>query len=137
MRRTLTIRVLFAVIGIIGGLGLTTSLKASTVNTGDVEYTWTFAALGQGGWIGGPLFEDGTVGGGGALSSDNGKQVATFIPTTWTEDDQEVITVCFDVVQKKGTGLPPSICISGEVTGTPTVINIFGSDHVFRITENQ
>ena len=135
MRRTLSIRLLFAVIGIIGILGLATSSRASTVKV-DVEYTWTLAALGQGGWIGGPLFEDGTVGGGGALSADNGKLVALFKPTTWTEDDQEVITVCFDVIQKKGTGLPPSICVSGEVTGTPTVISIFGSDHIFRITEN-
>ena len=136
MRTTLSRRVLLAVIGTIGVLGLTTSLKASTDNVADVEYSWTFAALGQGGWIGGPLFEDGTVGGGGALSSDNGQQVAKFEPTTWTEDDQDVITVCFDVIQKKGTGLPPSICISGEVTGTPTIVNVFGSDHIFRITEN-
>ena len=41
-----------------------------------VEYTWTLAALGQGGWIGGPLFDDGTVGGGGAFSVANGQVLA-------------------------------------------------------------
>ncbi len=133
MRRTLSMRLWFAAIGIVAVLGLTTSPRASAAN---VEYTWTFSALGQGGWLGGPLFEDGTVGGGGALSANNGQLVARFEPTTWTEDDFGVITVCFDVTLKKGTGLPPSLCISGEVTGTPTHIFIFGSEHIFRITEN-
>jgi hypothetical protein len=136
MRRTFSIRVLLAAIGTIAVLGLTNSVRASTVNAADVEYTWTLAALGQGGWIGGPLFEDGSVGGGGALSANNGTLVALFRPTTWSEDDQEMITVCFDVIQKKGTGLPPAICVSGEVTGTPTHVTIFGSEHIFRITEN-
>jgi hypothetical protein len=136
MRRMFSIRVRLAVIGLLATLGLTAISKAAPVNAPAVEYTWTLAALGQGGWIGGPLFEDGTVGGGGALSTNNGQTVARFIPTGWTEDDQEVITVCFDVIQKKGTGLPSTLCVSGETTGTPTHIVIFGSDHVFRITEN-
>lgn len=136
MRRTFSMRLLLVMTGIIGVVGLITSPMTATVKAANVEYTWTLAALGQGGWIGGPLFEDGSVGGGGALSADDGQTVARFIPTTWTEDDQEVITVCFDVVLKKGTGLPPEICVSGDVTGTPTHIIIFGSEHIFRITEN-
>jgi hypothetical protein len=136
MRRMFSIRERLAVIGIVCVLGLAGGPVNTSVKAADVEYTWTLAALGQGGWIGGPLFEDGSVGGGGALSSNNGQTVARFIPTGWTEDDQEVITVCFDVVQKKGTGLPPEICVSGDVTGTPTHIMIFGSEHIFRITEN-
>src|SRR6185295_17965879 len=94
----------------------TSSAKAA----GPVEYTWTLAALGQGGWIGGPLFEDGSVGGGGALSMNNGQTVARFIPTTWTEDAAEQITVCFDVIQiKPKGGQTSSTCVGpAEVTGT-------------------
>ena len=36
---------------------------ASAQAAGDVEYTWSLAALGQGGWVGGPLYEDGSAGG--------------------------------------------------------------------------
>jgi hypothetical protein len=107
---------------------------------GPVEYTWTLAALGQGGWIGGPLFEGGRVGGGGALTIDDGEVVALFRPTTWTENASDEITVCFDVIQIKGPSgaLPPSLCVGpAEVTGTPIRITIFGSEHVFRITENR
>jgi hypothetical protein len=125
---------LMGALALIVMLGVPPAVQAA----GPVEYTWTLAALGQGGWIGGPLFEDGTVGGGGALSINNGKILAQFIPTTWTEDASEEITVCFDVVVRKGPSdaLPPELCVSGEVTGTPVHILIFGSEHIFRITEN-
>ena len=119
-------------------MGLWQGVEASKAKTaGNVEYTWTLAALGQGGWIGGPLFEDGTVGGGGAFSMGNGKVVALFRPTTWSENDADEITVCFDVILKKGGGLPSSLCIGpAEVTGTPIRIEFLGGPHIFRITEN-
>jgi hypothetical protein len=80
MRRSLFVAL------ILGTLCFTCLTTGSKATAGSVEYTWTLAALGQGGWIGGPLFEDGTVGGGGAFSADNGRLLARFIPTTWTED---------------------------------------------------
>ena len=118
-------------------LGL--AIPQSHVTAAGPEYTWNLAALGQGGWIGGPLFEDGSVGGGGALSIENGQVVARFRPTTWTEDANEVITVCWDVVIIKGPSgaLPPSLCASGEATGVPTRVILFGSEHILRITENR
>jgi hypothetical protein len=103
-----------------------------------VEYTWTLAALGQGGWIGGPLFEDGSVGGGGAFSSDNGQIIASFEPTSWTEDADDNITVCFNVTIRKGPAdaLPSTICTPpAPETGTPVKMIIFGSEHIFRISE--
>jgi len=101
-----------------------------------VEYTWTLAALGQGGWVGGPLFADGTVGGGGGFSAGNGQIVARIIPTSWTEPEEDVVTVCVDLVPIKPAGSPSSsLCLTAPVTGTPTVINLFGEPHIFRVTE--
>ena len=123
-----------AVVGVVAGLN-----QARLRAAGRVEYTWNLTALGQGGWIGGPLFEDGSVGGGGAFSMGNGpdKIVASLIPTTWSENDAEQITVCFDVVQKKGPAvLPSEICFGpADVTGTPIHVDFIGIDHIFRITE--
>lgn len=133
------IKSVFMLAAFAAGMGLWQGVEASKAKTaGDVEYTWTLAALGQGGWIGGPLFEDGTVGGGGAFSMGNGSVIALFRPTTWSENAAEEITVCFDVILKKGAGLPPSLCIGpAEVTGTPIRIDFLGGPHIFRITENQ
>jgi hypothetical protein len=111
---------------------------ASAGAAGDVEYTWTLAALGQGGWLGGPLFADGTAGGGGAFSVANGQILASFKPVSWTEDADENITVCFSVTIRKGPAdaLPPLICTPpSPVTGTPVKMIIFGDLHIFRITE--
>ena len=73
MRRVLRSRVSILA-GVVGVAALVVSFGASKVRAaGPVEYTWTLAALGQGGWIGGPLFNDGSVGGGGAFSANNGE----------------------------------------------------------------
>jgi hypothetical protein len=104
---------------------------------GDVEYTWTLAALGQGGWLGGPLFADGTAGGGGAFSAANGQILASLKAVSWTEDADENITVCFSATIRKGPAdaLPPLICTPpSPVTGTATKIILFGDPHIFRIT---
>jgi hypothetical protein len=138
MRRVLTSRVSILA-GVVAVLGLVVSFGASKVRAaGPVEYTWTLAALGQDGWIGGPLFEDGHVGGGGAFSADNGHLLAHFDPTVWAEDANENITVCFDITIRRGPAdaLPPSLCVGpAAVTGTPIRIQLLGEDHVFRITE--
>jgi hypothetical protein len=138
MRKVLTSRVLI-LSGVLGVLGLVVSFGASKVRAaGPVEYTWTLAALGQDGWIGGPLFENGSVGGGGAFSDNNGELLAHFNPTGWTEDASGDITVCFDITIRKGPAdaLPPSLCVGpAEVTGTPVHLELLGEDHIFRITE--
>jgi hypothetical protein len=104
---------------------------------GEVEYTWTLAAQGPGGWLGGPLLEDGSAGGGGAFSAGNGQIVARLQAVSWTEDVDENITVCFSVTILKGPAdaLPPLICTPpSPVTGTATQIILFGDPHIFRIT---
>jgi len=119
-------------------LGLVITLGASQARSAKPEYTWNLVALGQGGWIGGPLFEDGTVGGGGAIALNNGQILARLEPTGWTEDDDENITVCFDVNIRKGPAdaLPASLCSPPtQPTGTPVHLDFLGSDHEFRITE--
>ena len=118
--------------------GMVTTLGASKAPSAKPEYTWTLAALGQGGWIGGPLFEDGTVGGGGAISLSNGDILADLDPTSWTEDDNENITVCFDINIRKGDAdaLPGQLCSPPTPpTGTPVHLDFLGIDHEFRITE--
>jgi hypothetical protein len=112
----------------------TGSAKAS----GDVEYTWTLAALGQGGWIGGPLLEDGSARGGGAFSAANGQILASLKAVSWTEDADENITICFSVTIRKGPAdaLPPLICTPpSPVTDTAIQIILFGEPHIFRISE--
>ena len=120
-------------------LGLATAVGVSKVRAaGPVEYTWNLVALGQGGWIGGPLFDDGSVGGGGAISLNNGDILARLDPSFWTEDNDENITVCFDVTIRKGPAdaLPPSLCSPPtQPTGTPVHLNFLGIDHNFRITK--
>lgn len=112
---------------------------ASTVKAaGDVEYTWSLAALGQGGWLGGPLFEDGSAGGGGAFSAGNGQILASLQAVSWTEDADENITICFSVTIRKGPAdaLPSLICTPpSPVTDTPIKIILFGDPHIFRISE--
>jgi hypothetical protein len=111
------------------------STPSAVFAAGKVEYTWTIAALGQDGWIGGPLFADGTVGGGGAFSDDNGQTLANFVPTNWFENAAGEVTVCFDIVVKRGD-LPPSLCVGPATpTGTATKILFLGEDHIFRVTE--
>jgi hypothetical protein len=105
---------------------------------GDVEYTWTLAALGQGGWLGGPLYEDGTAGGGGAFSADNGQLLANLKAVSWTEDADENITICFSVTIRKGPAdaLPSMICTPpSPVTDTAIRIILFGEPHIFRISD--
>ena len=138
MQRLVTAR-MKVLAGVVAVLGLVGSFGASKVRAaGPVEYTWTLAAVGQGGWIGGPLFRDGGVGGGGAFSANNGQLLAHFDPTEWSEDASGNITVCFDITVVKGDedALPPSLCVGpAEVTGTPVHLELLGLDHIFRITE--
>src|SRR6476659_3902555 len=71
-----------------------------------VSYTWTLAALGQGGWVGGPLFADGSMGGGGALSVNDGQLIERFRPATWSEPVDGTIHICLDVTAIKPAGAP-------------------------------
>ncbi len=125
----------------LGVLVLVATLTPSVALAGGkVEYTWTLSDLGQGGWVGGPLFADGTVGGGGAFSIANGQILADISPTTWSENAAGEVTICLNIIERKGPpgALPPALCIGPAApTGTATKIIIFGEEHIFRVTELQ
>src|SRR5205823_83827 len=86
--------------------------------------SYTFDDLGQGGWGGGPLRSDGSIGGGGAFSFGNGQNVGSITGISWTPAGPGFVTLCFADTAKKGSLLFPSqTCIPVPVTGTPTVIS--------------
>jgi len=117
--------------------GMVTTLGAAKAPSAKPEYTWNLVALGQGGWIGGPLFEDGSVGGGGAISLNNGELLADLEPAFWTEDQDENISVCFDIIVRKGdpAALPAQLCSPPTQPTRPVHLDFLGIDHIFRITE--
>src|SRR5262245_43433117 len=109
--RSVRMSVMSILVGVASLATMTTLAESKTASL-KPEYTWNLVALGQGGWIGGPLFDDGSVGGGGHISLNNGQLVAELDPTFWTEDASENISVCFDIHIRKGPqdALPPSLC---------------------------
>ena len=110
--------------------------SAAAAANAPVEYTWTLAALGQGGWVGGPLFVGGTVGGGGAISMNNGQIVERIIPISWTELTEGMVEICFNVVPIKPMPGPGMLtCLDAPVTGTPQHVMLFGAPHILRVTE--
>jgi len=124
-------------VAVLALLLISTALPARA-SGGDVEYTWTLAALGQGGWVGGPLYEDGSAGGGGAYSEDKGEVVARLRAVSWTEDADENISICISATFIKGfdEDLPPLFCTPpSPVTDTAIKIMLFGEPHIFRISE--
>jgi hypothetical protein len=58
----------------------------SPVFANSVVGTYTIADNGQGGWSGGPLLSDGTLGGGGGVSFLNGLEVGKIVSGTWRAD---------------------------------------------------
>jgi hypothetical protein len=131
MRKSIILVVVLAML-------LFSTVSAARASGGNVEYTWTLAALGQGGWIGGPLYADGSAGGGGAYSEDNGEVVARLRAVSWTEDADENISVCITTTFIKGfdEDLPAFFCTPpSPVTDTAIKIMLFGEPHIFRISE--
>ncbi len=126
------------------GLGLAAALLLGAGATGviaagasDVVGTFTLADNGQGGWAGGPLLADGTVGGGGALSFANGQVIAKVRGDSWSRAGSQAVNICFDVTQTKGpagAAGPPVQCFTLPVTGTPIKVSMGGETTVIRVT---
>jgi len=74
------VRRIFAVL-----VGITAAVAVSVlpVAAGTVVGTYTIADHGQGGWGGGPLYTDGSIGGGGALSYFDGQEVGVVTGGVW------------------------------------------------------
>ena len=59
--------------------------------------SFAIASLGQGAWAGGPLYGDGTLGGGGAFSLANGQEILVITGGTWAGNAASGVTVCANV----------------------------------------
>jgi hypothetical protein len=125
---------------VIAAVGLCIGLQASAALAADspVVGSYTFADLGQGGWAGGPLFADGTVGGGGGFSIDNGQSVGIIKATSWSPAGPGLINLCFTDTAIKGSLLFPSpLCFTLPVTGTPIKVSFEpGELSILRVTLN-
>ncbi len=62
---------------------------------------FAIASLGQGGWAGGPLYGDGTIGGGGAFSFGNGQEILRITGGTWAGSATSGVTICASVTAVK------------------------------------
>jgi hypothetical protein len=88
--------------------------------------SFAIANLGQGGWAGGPLYGDGTLGGGGAFSFANGQEILRITSGTWAGNAASGVTICADVMAiKDPLGLAgASLCIGPlAVNAGPQVIS--------------
>ncbi len=125
-------------------LFIATALTASPARAGNskVEFTWTFAALGQGAWGGGPLYADGSANGNLPFSAANGNLIYHLTAFEWSEPIPGFIDICFETRDIKGTApFPPVFCGTDvglsplPVTGTPIVVDFMGmGDALIRVT---
>src|SRR5216110_2342946 len=77
-------------------LGLLALLIPPVVAASTPAGTYTVTDLGQGGHTGGTLQKDGTLGGGGQLSYNNGKNVEHIFAGTWHNVDSKNVQMCFE-----------------------------------------
>jgi hypothetical protein len=113
-------------------VGLITSVAFAS---GPVAGSYTITDLGQGGRGGGPLYADGSIGGGGSFSFGNGQNVGQIQGTSWTNNNDGTATLCFTATATKGALLFPSpSCFTLPASGTPVVIpSATGGETLVRI----
>jgi hypothetical protein len=96
-------------------LGL--ALPASAASASPVPVgNYAIADLGQGGWAGGPMYADGTLGGGGAFSFLNGQEILRIVSGTWTADSSGVTLCANTTAIKDPLGLAGSQLCLGPVS---------------------
>jgi len=88
-------RIIIAVLAAIPLLVL--SATAATAAPAPVVGNFAIADLGQGAWAGGPMYANGTLGGGGAFSFANGQEILVITSGTWSGDAASGVTVCATV----------------------------------------
>lgn len=120
---------------VLAGVLVLGGIPAAFAHAGVVG-TYAIADHGQGGWAGGPLLSDGSVGGGGAFSfsTPEGQVVAKVTGGTWSGSLQtgQAVTLCANLQQIQGPAgaLPPTICAPIVVNAGPVVID----GTTFRVT---
>ena len=105
------------------GVGALASVAAAS-SPPAVVGNYTFDDHGQGAWAGGPLYADGTVGGGGAFSFGNGQNVGSVQAVSWAPAGPGLVTMCFMDTATKGQLLFPSpLCFPLPTSNTPLVVS--------------
>jgi hypothetical protein len=129
MRKTLALA--FA---LILSTGVLTSVAAA--RSPKVAGSYTIADLGQGGWGGGPLNTDGTIGGSAGFSYGNGQNLGAIQGTSWVSSAPGLVTLCFTDTATKGQPLFPSpSCFDVPSNGTPLIISEEpGEETLLRVT---
>jgi hypothetical protein len=116
-------RILFVVVATMV-LGISATVSIASASTATVVGSYTFTDLGQGGWAGGPLYSDGTVGGGGSYSIDNGESAGLIQAVSWQPAGPDAVLMCFTDTALKGQLLfPGTACFPLPATGAPQKIS--------------
>jgi hypothetical protein len=90
------------------------------------------------GWGGGPLYADGSIGGGGAYSYGHGENIGVIIGLQWFALDDTTVIMCFASEPRKGEQNPrlpppPGRCDPVPEIGRPVVFN-FIADNGLEVT---
>jgi len=107
------------VFGVLVGIAAVAAISASPVAAGTVVGTYAIADHGQGGWGGGPLYGDGSVGGGGGLSYLNGQEIGVVTGGVWALNSHCPIGT-FDLL----AGVPASGTGNGFGDGFTLVLDV-------------
>jgi len=94
----------------------------AVASAGPVAGSYTLADLGQGGWTGGPLRSDGTIGGGGAVSFSTpaGQFIEKVVSGTWSSPSPGLVTLTLNLVGVSAIAPPTdTFTITAPVTNQP------------------
>jgi hypothetical protein len=132
MRAGFLVAVLFAVV-VLSRAPIASATSAVVVGS------FNFVDLDQGGWAAGPLYADGSVGGSGHFSFDNGENVGTITALSWEPAGPDAVIMCFSDANTKGTVplFPSPMCVPLPV-GSPTIVSLApGERSLIRVTLNE
>jgi len=135
--REVAMRAGFLVVGVFALMVLSSAPIATAATA--VVGSYNFVDLDQGGWAAGPLYADGSVGGSGHFSFDNGANVGTITAVSWEPAGPDAIIMCFTDTNTKGTVplFPSPLCVPLPV-GSPTIVSLApGERSLIRVTLNQ
>jgi hypothetical protein len=89
---------------------------AASADSNPAIGTYSVADTGSGAWQGGPLFADGSLGGGGSVEfppTEGGQLVLLITPINWsfTDGTDSAVQLCFDITELRPQREPPfEIC---------------------------
>src|SRR5258708_550720 len=112
------------ILAMLAALALPAMLAVAPISaqaSSNVVGTYHARDLGQGGWAGGPLYADGSLGGGGGVSFLNGAEVGVITSGNWWWIDSSDIGVCLNTTATKDPldilGFP--FCVEVPVNAGP------------------